>query len=223
MEHSTQTDLSLFTGLNVNNVKQDATQDTQHDKSSILDLGAPQPDEELITEADMDISDNDIIFDIPRDPHRGITQCTPELELVEDKKLTYGRYQQVVYSKDSANYYMIPELELLIPDCAQADQLLLQACVDMGNIKMSQDLIDYPIVNHKHAVTLFKHYKVLAVLRKMTVTKPIKLFSGYDQAIMEARRRAQADQQKEANRARREAIDSARTSVTDLSSIIGGM
>ena len=106
-----------------------------------------------------------------------------------------GSYKRLEHSGEASNYYIIPKHSLAVPVVdslagRKYSEYTIQTELGLlGDYESSGKIIDYPVVNHRHLLLHFREYRIVPLLKVITVCKPRKLFSGHDQLAMSKQRK----------------------------------
>lgn len=92
-----------------------------------------------------------------------------------------GIYTKQEYSTDSALYMILPQHRIAIPYGSNTQALLVDQLVEQGDITSPQDMKSYPIVTKPQLEQWYTDYDIITKLVNITVYKPKKALSGWEQ------------------------------------------
>jgi hypothetical protein len=88
-------------------------------------------------------------------------------------------------------YYIIPKHRVAIPAGANAQDTLNTVLGRLADYSLSDNIVDYPAVNHHHLVLHFGDYEIIPLLKSVLVTRPVECFSGHEQLAIARQRELQ--------------------------------
>lgn len=98
---------------------------------------------------------------------------------------------------EGMHYLLVPAHKVCVPVGRNDIETILTFLATRGDYALPNERDYYPIVEHRHIAIHFPEYTIVPLIKEKLVTKPISCFSGYEQGILERKRRVRAEQIKE--------------------------